>query len=691
MGWIDRLFGRKAPSIGSGTEGVEQRTVENPAVPLTNESLAVALWGDPSAAGVSVTRERALRLGAVGGLRAGDCGGRGGAAAASVSPADSEGKERATDHPVYGLLHSLPNPEMTSFELRETLTGHILTWGWAYCEIEYDRAGRRKALWPLRPNRVKRVADGGTVRYEITLPDGSKTFLQRAQVWAIRGWSLEAWEAGSLIEAGRDAIGLGIAAEEYGSRFFGNDSRPGGVLEHPAKLSDQAAKRMRESWNAAHSGLGNAHRVAILEEGVKWQQIGISPENAQFLETRKFQRSEIAGLFRVPPHKIGDLEKATFSNIEQQSIDYVNDALVPLCTRIEQSINRDLLSVSERGTYFAEHLLAGRMRGEMLARYQAYAVGLQNGFLCPDDVREAENMNPLPDGLGAVFRGPLNMAPLGSEAPAASEDAASSSVEPDGSDESDESDLGNPAQDEQRSRLRIERRSVAGGRKEIGQSFKPAIEAVAQRVVNRETNDLQNARKKGQAGFREWMGTYLDADGPVVKDYLKPTMMTFAEQVIADVEREVGGKAPADVGIFAQGYVKSRAETWVEGLRRGLLKIDEREYESEDEWAAALDEFLVKRKAEHADDWAREEATRVLGAIGRFAYAAMGVATLVWMAVGETCPYCQEWDGRTISIEAQFLPAGEELAPEGADRFSSETDVGHPPLHDGCDCVVVAG
>lgn len=661
-----------------------ERSLESPAVPLTSASLE-ALFGSGTmtATGVHVTRERGLQLLSV-------------AACVRVLSEDvaalplhlyrrlnPRGKERAHDHPVYELLHRLPNPEMTAFELRETLVGHLLTWGWGYCEIEYDRAGRRRGLWPLRPDRIRRIpGDGDQTLYEVTLPDGKPVFLKRWQVWAIRGWSLEAWEAESLIHAGREAIGLGIAAEEYGSRFFGNDSRPGGVLEHPGKLSSDASGRMRKSWNDAHSGLSNAHRVAILEEGVKWHQIGIAPENAQFLETRKFQRSEIAGLFRVPPHKIGDLEKATFSNIEQQSIDYVNDALVPICTRIEQAADRDLLSPAERTTYFAEHLLAGRMRGEMLARYQAYAVGMQNSWLCADDIREMENMNPLPDGLGQQFYMPMNMKALGDD-----------STPPDApaQDDSDEEPQGkNSTSEEQRSRRRMEQRSVATSRKKIGESFAPAVQAVAQRMVNREANDIANAKRWGREKFKKWVGPFVESQAQVVHEYMAPTMRTFADQVIADVERETGREAPAGVARFADGYIQSRAEIWVEGLRRGLKQVDEGEYETEEEWAAALDEFLATRKKEQAEDWAREEATRMLGAVARVAYEAMGVMLLMWMVVGETCPYCDEWDGRTISITESFLAAGDELAPEGEERFHSDTDVGHPPLHRGCDCVVVA-
>lgn len=405
MGWINRLV-KPPPTPGSATE---RR--------MSLDDLTEYFGGARSAAGVNVTAERALRLAEL-------------VACFRVIAEDvaalpwhlyrrlpSGDRERAITHPVYSLLHALPNPELTTFELRENLVGHVLSWGWGYCEIEFDNAGRRRALWPLRPDCMEQGFNERNERvFVYRLPSGERVALERWRVWCVRGWSLEAFAARSMIAHGRDAIGLAIAAEEYGARFFGNDSRPGGILRHPGKLSDQSATRLKAGWEAAHRGLTNSQRVAVLEEGIEWQSIGIAPDNAQFLETRKFQRSEIAGLLRVPLHKIGDLERATFSNIEQQDIEYVNDVLIPMSLRLDQTANRDLLAPAERRTYFAEHLMAGRMRGELLARYQAYAIGVQNGFLCPDDIRDAENMNRIPDGLGRIFLRPLNMTPL-SDAP----------------------------------------------------------------------------------------------------------------------------------------------------------------------------------------------------------------------------------------------------------------------------------
>jgi HK97 family phage portal protein len=198
------------------------------------------------------------------------------------------------------------------------------------------------------------------------------------------------------IAMAKDAIGMAIATEEYGGKFFANGASPGGVLEHPGVVKDPA--RIRESWNAVYQGSGNAHRIAVLEEGMKFQSIGIPPEQAQFLETRKFQTEEICRIFRVPPHLVANLDKATFSNIEHQSISFVVHTIRPWLVRLEQGMNKALLSPSEKGRYFVGFVVDGLLRGDYASRMQGYAIGIQNGFLSPNDVRTLENMNTIEHG-----------------------------------------------------------------------------------------------------------------------------------------------------------------------------------------------------------------------------------------------------------------------------------------------------
>ena len=202
----------------------------------------------------------------------------------------------------------------------------------------------------------------------------------------------------SPIAMAKNAVGMTLACEEYGASFFANGANPGGVLEHPGVLKDPA--RVRESWNEVYRGSNNAHKIAVLEEGMKYQQIGIPPEEAQFLETRKFQLNEIARLYRIPPHMIGDLDKSSFNNIEQQSLEFVKYTLDPWVIRWEQSMQKALFLPGEKGTYFVKLNVDGLLRGDYKSRMEGYSIGLQNGFMSPNDVRELEDLNPIPDEEG---------------------------------------------------------------------------------------------------------------------------------------------------------------------------------------------------------------------------------------------------------------------------------------------------
>jgi HK97 family phage portal protein len=320
------------------------------------------------------------------------------------------GKERAPEHRLYRILHDQPNPEMTAYEFRACMVGHVCLWGNGYCEIERSDAGVN-ALWPLRPDRMTPNRDeSGALVYDYRLPDGTLKRFQFEQIMHWRGLSSNGIVGYSPIRQAAESIGLDMATRSAGNKFFGNDSRPGGILRHPGKLSQQSADRLKTSWESAHGGLSQKHRVAVLEEGIEWQQIGIPPEEAQFLETRRYGRSEIAALYRVPLHMINDLERATFANIEHQSLEFVKFTLMPWLVQIEQAIKRDLFGISDgKRSHFAEHLVDGLLRGDIASRYQAYSVGRNWGWLSANDVREFENMNRLPGDEGDMYLVPSNM------------------------------------------------------------------------------------------------------------------------------------------------------------------------------------------------------------------------------------------------------------------------------------------
>ena len=320
---------------------------------------------------------------------------------------DDGGKKLVHDHPLYYLLHDEPNPEMTSFVFRETLMSHLLIWGNAYAQIIRDGAGRVLGLYPLLPDKMDvQRDDRGNIYYVYSRnSDENPMFkeygdirLKAEDVFHIPGLGFDGLIGYSPIAMAKNAVGMTLACEEYGASFFANGANPGGVLEHPGVLKDPS--KVRESWNSVYRGVNNAHKIAVLEEGMKYQQIGIPPEEAQFLETRKFQINEIARLYRIPPHMVGDLDKSSFSNIEQQSLEFVKYTLDPWVIRWEQSLQISLLLPGEKGKYFIKLNVDGLLRGDYQSRMNGYAVGRQNGWFSANDIREMENMNPIPDEQG---------------------------------------------------------------------------------------------------------------------------------------------------------------------------------------------------------------------------------------------------------------------------------------------------
>lgn len=320
---------------------------------------------------------------------------------------DDGGKKLVHDHPLYYLLHDEPNPEMTSFVFRETLMSHLLIWGNAYAQIIRDGAGRVLGLYPLLPDKMEvQRDDKGNIYYVYSrnsdenpmFKDYGNIKLKAEDVLHIPGLGFDGLIGYSPIAMAKNAVGMTLACEEYGASFFANGANPGGVLEHPGVLKDPS--KVRESWNSVYRGVNNAHKIAVLEEGMKYQQIGIPPEEAQFLETRKFQINEIARLYRIPPHMVGDLDKSSFSNIEQQSLEFVKYTLDPWVIRWEQSLQRSLLLPGEKGKYFIKLNVDGLLRGDYQSRMNGYAVGRQNGWFSANDIREMENMNPIPDEEG---------------------------------------------------------------------------------------------------------------------------------------------------------------------------------------------------------------------------------------------------------------------------------------------------
>lgn len=591
------------------------------------------------------------------------------------------GKRRAIGHPLYPILHDLANPETTAYEFRETLQGHLETWGNCYAEVVWDRNGYPSALWQIPPNRVTVTRDNGQLIYEIDVPGGEKAYLRPPYIMHIRRLSHGGKVGLSPTKLGKQAIGTGLAAEQYGASFFGNSAIPSGVLEHPGILGDGAYDRIKNDWAAQVGGLSNAQRTAILEEGMKFHEIGLPPEQAQFLETRKFQVAEIARLFRVPPHMMADLDRATFSNIEQMSQEFLTYSLNPDLVNWEQVIYRDLLLPSERGRYFAEFLRAAVVTADIQSRYQSYATARQNGWLSANDIRQMENMNRV-DG-GDVYLVPLNMIPADMAASMGSSSTADSARAHTLVTDAERRTI---EAGEQRSR------NVALERRRLMLAYRPIYEDAFGRVLRREANDVGNAARRllaqrSTVELDAWLSEFYQEHKAFLQKHFRPVLDSYAALVTEMVAKERGAEEPPTLTAFLTAYLESQATRHVarhEARLRELLA-------QADPLSALEAEFERWRETEPAR-LAQEEAVRANNALAVAAYSALMVARLVWRSSGESCPYCRNLDGRTVAITEVFLAAGDEYQPEGAETPLTVTrNIKHPPAHGGCDCMVTAG
>ncbi|MCG9094450.1 phage portal protein [Laribacter hongkongensis] len=320
------------------------------------------------------------------------------------------GKERASAHPLYALLNTAPNDWQTSFEFVEMLTAHMLLRGNGYARIVRGFGGKVLELLPLHPDRMTvKQLDDLSLSYKYRTARGGTVTLDPADVFHLRGLSLDGVVGVSPLTYARESFGLALAAEEHGARQFAGRAVGPGVFKSTRKLTEQGRENLSRSF-AEKGGLGNSNAPLILEDGLEWVSLGIKPADLQYIETRKFQVEEIARLYRMPMHKIGQLDKATFSNIEHQSQEYVSDTLLPWARRWEQAIGRDLLSVPERRDHYAAFLFNNLLRGDSKSRSEFYRGLFNTGALSPNDILEMEDRDTFEGGDMRFV--PMNMVPV---------------------------------------------------------------------------------------------------------------------------------------------------------------------------------------------------------------------------------------------------------------------------------------
>ena len=623
--------------------------------------LIQALKGQPSSTGISVTERESLQLASV-------------YSAVTVLSKIlaslpiimyrrlERGKERAIEHPLYQLLHLRPNPEQTAFGWKEVTMAHLTLWQDAYSEIVRGGDGWAKELWPIPPWEIEVTRrKNGELRYVHTSKSQDKAReLRPDQVLHIPGFTLNGIQGVNITKYQQDTIGLGLAADRFGSRFFANDASAGGFLVTPGKLSQPAKQRLKESWEGLHSG-DNQHRVAVLEDGLDWKGSTVPPDKAQFLETRKHQVTEIARIFDLPPHMIGDLERATFDNIEHQGLEFLIFKLGPWLTRIEQNLTVQLLQPRDWNTYLFEFLVDALLRGDVETRFTAYRTGREIGVWSINDVREMENRNPIDDPAGDDHHIPLNWVKVGEEA----------------------------APTEGFRELRSRR--SADTRSRIAQSYRNVIADAMGSVVRREINDLRKAvddRLRDQTDFDIWLRDYYEKLPEWIKRRIKPAFNGLSEAVALEIADEMNSD-PFDIDqkLF-NDYLDGYISRYVGSSQGQLTRLMDQSVEDGTNAAelidTRLDEWLEKRAGKEG----MRESVRASNAFAQAAYASLGIILFKWFAIGaDTCPYCQQMNGQTVSVGGAFALPDTSVGGDG-DALPVKKRVTHPPIHDGCVCQI---
>jgi HK97 family phage portal protein len=585
---------------------------------------------------------------------------------------DGEGRSVAARHPLYEILHTKPNPYQTAMAFREALLVDALLTGNGYAHIEYGRDGQVKALWPLVARRVIMDVDwnrSDPIRYYVGTQKGEGMWLRYEEVLHIKAMG-DGLKGTSPLQLFARTLNIGVKSEQFGEAFYTQGATPRVVIEHPGVLGDEAYDRLKKSLGDSWQGIGNAHKAVILEEGMKTQRMQLAPEEAQFLQTRKMTVNEVARIFGVPPHMLADLDKATYSNIEHLSIEFVTHALRPWLVRLESDINSRLLLPSDRSRYYAEHVVEGLLRGDTAQRYSAYAVARQWGWLSVNEIRRLENMTPIDEG--DIYLSPLNMVP--SEA---YQDGQMPGMERDAS-------------------RTLETRSdeKIPSRRAIATAMRAALEDVYRRIVAREAGDLRKKLPlltKDKASFDTWLQEWRDEMTEWNQKRLDPVYRSYAELMISSSAQEIRYDRDIPTSEIMQeveGYIQqaaSRQSRVTTRLVEAAITDAQQDGLSGEDLEGSVREVVDGWPESRSQTVAEDERVRAAGAFAVMAFAAMGISRLKWRTSGsETCPTCSRLDGKTVGIRDAFVQEGSTV---GEMKINSR--IGHPPLHQGCDCQIM--
>jgi HK97 family phage portal protein len=542
------------------------------------------------------------------------------------------GRERAKNFSLYNLLHRSPNIRMTSFELRELMVGHLCLRGNSYSYVERD-AGSVVGIWPLHPDRMTIDTRNGSFVYKYQ-SDGAELTYKPDDILHIKGLGSDGIQGYSPLSLCKDTWGSAKASSDYSANYFLNDASPGGILRHPGKMGQDAHDNLKHAWEAGFKGQGNKHKVAILEGGMEWQAIGVTPQDSQMIESMKFSVVEIARIFRVPLNLIGDVDRATYNNILEMNRSFLTHSLRPWLSRIEQAMERILLTEAEKDHFTIEHLTADLLRADTKDRFESYQIALGAGFMSQNEVRKLENLPTIPDGdtFGQAERAIKKKA------------------------------------------VSIEERDA------VTHTHHHKIKAAIADLVRWEVAELR-VLLKSRAPFEDAWEKFFDRLPGTISDKIGPTFREFQGEM-ADLLKSDFEAPNAAVEALQEKAIQSYAEGHSRSTR-GQLE-------------ALFDSGSVEDVEQRLGEWetddhrAGKEADNESVRLGEALFAGMAFAggkkIVSNTRGGDNCPFCTQLNGRVVGRDdGPMLKAGEWTGTDGS-KMKVRRDHISPSYHRGCRC-----
>ena len=593
------------------------------------------------------------------------------------------GKKRAVNHPGYNLLHLRPNPEQTRFDYIEMIANHYMLYGNSFSEIIPNNSGEIIELWPLMPWNMEVKRFDGKRYYRYLKPDQKyATFLQD-EIFHISNFTLTGMTGEKPIDYLNQSVGTGLAVEEFGARFFKNDATPGGIVEMPGNMGRnlENIKRFKSSWEEEHGTMQNKHRIRILEDGAKFHEISVNPDKAQFLETRKFQKNLILSFHRLPPHLAGDLEHATYTNIEQQLLEFVQYTMLPHFIRFEQNFTTQLLREDEQKKFFYEIMVDALTRADIKTRYEAYRVGRECGWLSINDVLTKENMNTIEGG--DIHHVPLNWVELRAKKP---EPIQTKKANDNTNDETKA--LIDQMKEKRTLRSATTRKNITNGYIRIHQD-------IIGRIQKREIADIKKNFKKwfverGKEDFDKWYKEYYNGLTDYIQQRVSPVYSSLGDAIWGEIEQELHKLNRKDeqekyVSEYIDRYIKEYIREHKRNIGLAISDITKNQADPD----GRMDELYDSWERNLEND-SHDESVNAANVFSRAIYLLAGIQFLRWVNTGsKPCPFCQELDGKIAGINDFFLSPGKWDVK--GENLHIQHNIGHAPLHKGCECQIMAG